>query len=186
MIKLVRALQCHLLVVYHLGYVTANSLTLPVIYLSKAAQYGAVQDPMYLRYFETGDFNRVGYLDENGLHAALTAAGVPALDPETVEMMIMMFDTDNNHRIDFTEFTVLMNYVNSMRSNYMQTAASSMLLVWERDGEGVAWLHTMSTRSNFLSDPGGVVGTRDASMLMSNTHGAFMNEYVIYCALYFK
>lgn len=113
------------------------------------AQYGAFQDPMYLRYFETGDFNRVGYLDENGLQAALAAAGVPALDPETVEMMIMMFDTDNNRRIDFPEFVVLMNYVNSMKSSYTRTATSN---------------------------PGGVVGTRDASMLMSNTHGAFMSN----------
>jgi len=112
-----------------------------------ASQYCA-QDPMYASFFAAGDFSRSGYLDEAGLQAALTAAGETSLDSETIEMMILMFDTDNNRRIDYNEFSALMGYLNSMKNNYAATAAAN----------------------------GGVVGTRDASMLLNNTHGAFVNN----------
>jgi len=106
------------------------------------------QDPNYARFFEAGDFTRTGLLDSAGLQAALVAAGEPSFDPETIELMIMMFDVDHNQRIDYNEFTALMNYVNSMKYNYSAAAAAN----------------------------GGYVGSRDASMIMSNTHGNFMND----------
>lgn len=112
-----------------------------------ASQYGGQQNPMYANFFAAGDFTRTGYLDQAGLRAALAAAGEPPFDDETLEMMIMMFDTDNNRRIDFNEFTVLMGYVKSMEHTYASAAATT-----------------------------GGVGSRDASMLMANTHGDFMNN----------
>lgn len=114
-----------------------------------ATQYRSFgQDPMYAQCFAAGDFTRTGFLDEAGLQAALAAAGETSLDPETIEMMIMMFDADNNHRIDYNEFSTLMGYLNSMKGNYATAAANS----------------------------GGAVGSRDISAIMNNTAGGYMNN----------
>jgi len=59
----------------------------------------------------------------------------------------MMFDVDGNSRIDFNEFNTLMNYVNSMKSNYINTAAAN-------GGAGVT--------------------TRDIDSMLNNSHSAFM------------
>jgi len=104
---------------------------------------------MYQQFFSAGDFSRTGFLDQNGLQAALIAAGENEIDQETVPLMIQMFDVDGNGRIDFSEFNTLMNYVNSMKTSYIQNAAST-------GGAGIT--------------------TRDISSMMNGTHGQFMNE----------
>jgi len=104
---------------------------------------------LYKQFFNAGDYSYSGHLDQNGLQTALLAAGETEIDPETVGLMIMMFDVDGNGRIDFNEFNSLMNYVNNAKASYVSSAAAN----------------------------GGVgVTTRDLNNMLNNTHGQFMNE----------
>ncbi|KAH8815043.1 calcium binding modulator protein-like protein [Xylogone sp. PMI_703] len=73
-------------------------------------------DPVLLPLFRAVDKDRTGQLSERELGAALVNGDWSAFDPQTVRMMIRMFDTDRSGTIGFEEFCGLWGFLAAWRS----------------------------------------------------------------------
>jgi len=82
--------------------------------------YGSqTEDELFVlrEWFRSVDQDNSGEIDAEELGAALNAAG-DSFDKGTVNLMIKIFDFDKNGTIEFTEFTKLFKYINTMRSSF--------------------------------------------------------------------
>ncbi|OTA64688.1 EF-hand [Hypoxylon sp. EC38] len=82
---------------------------------SPSPQEGAA-DPTLLPLFRAVDKNGTGQLSEKELSAALVNGDWTAFDPQTVRMMIRMFDSDRSGTIGFEEFCGLWSFLASWRA----------------------------------------------------------------------
>ncbi|KAI1806460.1 EF-hand [Daldinia bambusicola] len=73
-------------------------------------------DPTLLPLFKAVDKNNTGQLSERELSAALVNGDWTAFDPQTVRMMIRMFDSDRSGTIGFEEFCGLWSFLASWRA----------------------------------------------------------------------
>ncbi|KAI0417454.1 EF-hand [Xylaria grammica] len=73
-------------------------------------------DPSLLPLFRAVDKNGTGQLSEHELSAALVNGDWTAFDPQTVRMMIRMFDSDRSGTIGFNEFCGLWSFLASWRT----------------------------------------------------------------------
>ncbi|KAI9904930.1 hypothetical protein N3K66_001459 [Trichothecium roseum] len=73
-------------------------------------------DPTLLPLFRAVDKNGTGQLSEMELSAALVNGDWTAFDPQTVRMMIRMFDSDRSGSIGFDEFCGLWSFLASWRT----------------------------------------------------------------------
>lgn len=73
-------------------------------------------DPTLLPLFRAVDKNGSGQLTEKELSAALVNGDWTAFDPQTVRMMIRMFDADRSGNIGFEEFCGLWSFLASWRT----------------------------------------------------------------------
>ncbi|KAI1177603.1 EF-hand [Nemania sp. FL0916] len=73
-------------------------------------------DPSLLPLFRAVDKDSTGQLSERELSAALVNGDWTAFDPQTVRMMIRMFDTDRSGTIGFDEFCGLWSFLASWRT----------------------------------------------------------------------
>ncbi|KAL2256832.1 hypothetical protein VTK26DRAFT_1049 [Humicola hyalothermophila] len=73
-------------------------------------------DPTLLPLFRAVDKNGTGQLSERELSAALVNGDWTSFDPQTVRMMIRMFDSDRSGTIGFEEFCGLWSFLASWRS----------------------------------------------------------------------
>ncbi|KAK4144679.1 uncharacterized protein C8A04DRAFT_36444 [Dichotomopilus funicola] len=73
-------------------------------------------DPTLLPLFRAVDKDGTGQLSERELSAALVNGDWTAFDPQTVRMMIRMFDSDRSGTIGFEEFCGLWSFLASWRS----------------------------------------------------------------------
>jgi len=69
------------------------------------------------QFFEAGDFTRTGSLDVSGLQTAMNAAG-EQIDFETAQALMQTADQDGNGRVDFEEFTDLLDSVREVKASY--------------------------------------------------------------------
>ncbi|KAL1879146.1 hypothetical protein VTK73DRAFT_7265 [Phialemonium thermophilum] len=76
----------------------------------------SVADPTLLPLFRAVDKDGTGQLSEKELSAALVNGDWTAFDPQTVRMMIRMFDSDRSGTIGFDEFCGLWSFLASWRS----------------------------------------------------------------------
>jgi len=72
---------------------------------------GEVTDAFLQQVFQKVDTDRSGSISSNELQSALSNGTWSPFNPETVRMMIGMFDRDNSSTIDFQEFRALWRYV---------------------------------------------------------------------------
>jgi len=77
---------------------------------------GSGADPTLLPLFRAVDKDGTGQLSEKELSAALVNGDWTAFDPQTVRMMIRMFDTDRSGTIGFDEFCGLWSFLASWRT----------------------------------------------------------------------
>ncbi|KAK4162071.1 hypothetical protein QBC43DRAFT_322267 [Cladorrhinum sp. PSN259] len=82
---------------------------------SPAPRDGAA-DPTLLPLFRAVDKDGTGQLSEKELSAALVNGDWTAFDPQTVRMMIRMFDSDRSGTIGFEEFCGLWSFLASWRT----------------------------------------------------------------------
>ncbi|KAI2640653.1 EF-hand [Hypomontagnella submonticulosa] len=82
---------------------------------SPGPQDGAA-DPTLLPLFRAVDKDGTGQLSEKELSAALVNGDWTAFDPQTVRMMIRMFDSDRSGTIGFEEFCGLWSFLASWRA----------------------------------------------------------------------
>ncbi|KAI0404366.1 EF-hand [Xylaria palmicola] len=82
---------------------------------SPVPQDGGV-DPGLLPLFRAVDKDGTGQLSERELSAALVNGDWTAFDPQTVRMMIRMFDSDRSGTIGFDEFCGLWSFLASWRT----------------------------------------------------------------------
>ncbi|KAI2629607.1 EF-hand [Hypoxylon sp. NC1633] len=82
---------------------------------SPGPQEGAA-DPTLLPLFRAVDKDGTGQLSERELSAALVNGDWTAFDPQTVRMMIRMFDSDRSGTIGFEEFCGLWSFLASWRA----------------------------------------------------------------------
>jgi Ca2+-binding EF-hand superfamily protein len=68
--------------------------------------------------FDQWDLSRSGHIDAQELEQAMRQQGETDITPETVQMMIEMFDKDKSGTIDFTEFDELYAYIQEMKSAF--------------------------------------------------------------------
>ncbi|KAI1768351.1 hypothetical protein GGR53DRAFT_479010 [Hypoxylon sp. FL1150] len=73
-------------------------------------------DPTLLPLFRAVDKDGTGQLSEKELSAALVNGDWTAFDPQTVRMMIRMFDSDRSGTIGFEEFCGLWSFLASWRA----------------------------------------------------------------------
>ncbi|KAH8166320.1 hypothetical protein CIB48_g1888 [Xylaria polymorpha] len=73
-------------------------------------------DPSLLPLFRAVDKDGTGQLSERELSAALVNGDWTAFDPQTVRMMIRMFDSDRSGTIGFDEFCGLWSFLASWRT----------------------------------------------------------------------
>ncbi|KAI1383337.1 EF-hand [Hypoxylon trugodes] len=73
-------------------------------------------DPTLLPLFRAVDKDGTGQLSEKELSAALVNGDWTAFDPQTVRMMIRMFDSDRSGTIGFDEFCGLWSFLASWRA----------------------------------------------------------------------
>ncbi|KAM7194346.1 hypothetical protein V8F33_007335 [Rhypophila sp. PSN 637] len=73
-------------------------------------------DPTLLPLFRAVDKDGTGQLSEKELSAALVNGDWTAFDPQTVRMMIRMFDSDRSGTIGFEEFCGLWSFLASWRT----------------------------------------------------------------------
>ncbi|KAI1382323.1 hypothetical protein F4677DRAFT_401647 [Hypoxylon crocopeplum] len=73
-------------------------------------------DPTLLPLFRAVDKDGTGQLSERELSAALVNGDWTAFDPQTVRMMIRMFDSDRSGTIGFEEFCGLWSFLASWRA----------------------------------------------------------------------
>ncbi|KAL6869820.1 hypothetical protein ACO1O0_001151 [Amphichorda felina] len=83
---------------------------------SPAAPDGSGSDPTLLPLFRAVDKDRTGQLSEKELSKALVNGDWTAFDPQTVRMMIRMFDSDRSGTIGFSEFCGLWSFLASWRT----------------------------------------------------------------------
>jgi len=81
------------------------------------------QEPRLKQVFNQWDFNKSGQIDANELQSAMQDLG-ESVTPDTVQMMIEMFDKDKSGTIDFTEFEQLYAYVEDMKSAFQSAGAT--------------------------------------------------------------
>ncbi|KAG9257958.1 uncharacterized protein F5Z01DRAFT_670615 [Emericellopsis atlantica] len=77
---------------------------------------GSASDPTLLPLFRAVDKDGTGQLSEKELSAALVNGDWTSFDPQTVRMMIRMFDTDRSGTIGFDEFCGLWSFLASWRT----------------------------------------------------------------------
>ncbi|KAK0656082.1 hypothetical protein B0T16DRAFT_27875 [Cercophora newfieldiana] len=77
-------------------------------------------DPTLLPLFRAVDKDGTGQLSERELSAALVNGDWTAFDPQTVRMMIRMFDSDRSGTIGFEEFCGLWSFLASWRTLFDQ------------------------------------------------------------------
>jgi len=68
--------------------------------------------------FDQWDLDRSGHIDAQELENAMKQLGESDITPDTVQLMIQMFDRDQSGRIDFTEFSELYSYIQEMKSAF--------------------------------------------------------------------
>ncbi|KAH6682265.1 peflin [Plectosphaerella plurivora] len=73
-------------------------------------------DPTLLPLFRAVDKDGTGQLSERELSAALVNGDWTAFDPQTIRMMIRMFDSDRSGTIGFSEFCGLWSFLASWRT----------------------------------------------------------------------
>ncbi|KAI0483079.1 EF-hand [Xylariaceae sp. FL0804] len=83
---------------------------------SPAPQEGGNADPTLLPLFRAVDKDGKGQLGQRELSAALVNGDWTAFDPQTVRMMIRMFDSDRSGTIGFDEFCGLWSFLASWRT----------------------------------------------------------------------
>ncbi|SPN97191.1 related to programmed cell death protein (calcium-binding protein) [Cephalotrichum gorgonifer] len=83
---------------------------------SPDAASGGASDPKLLPLFRAVDKDGTGHLSEAELSAALVNGDWSAFDPQTVRMMIRMFDSDRSGTIGFEEFCGLWSFLASWRT----------------------------------------------------------------------
>jgi len=90
-------------------------------------QYASYADPNQLRqYFDSVDTDRSGDISVYELEAALEAAGED-FDDQEVEMMMAMFDVDQNGKLNFAEFVELKGFLGQIKNVFSQ---------YDQDGDG--------------------------------------------------
>ncbi|CAF3396898.1 unnamed protein product [Rotaria socialis] len=72
---------------------------------------GETSDAFLQQVFRKVDADGSGAISSNELQSALSNGTWSPFNPETVRMMIGMFDKDNSSTIDFNEFKLLWNYI---------------------------------------------------------------------------
>ncbi|EDO45947.1 predicted protein [Nematostella vectensis] len=76
-------------------------------------------DPNYLSgIFQRVDKDRSGSISSNELQQALSNGTWTPFNPETVRLMIGMFDRDNNGTINFQEFSSLWKYITDWQTTF--------------------------------------------------------------------
>eukprot|EP01114_Cavostelium_apophysatum_P016965 TRINITY_DN4932_c0_g1_i2.p1 TRINITY_DN4932_c0_g1~~TRINITY_DN4932_c0_g1_i2.p1 ORF type:complete len:229 (-),score=44.80 TRINITY_DN4932_c0_g1_i2:89-775(-) len=80
-------------------------------------QQYASQNSQLRNWFDSVDQDRSGFVDANELRRAL-AAGGEDFSSATVDLMISMFDRDNNQNINFDEFSALFGFINQTRDAF--------------------------------------------------------------------
>jgi len=86
------------------------------------------QDPNFLwGVFQRVDSNRSGDISVHELGQALKNGTWQAFNPETIRLMIGMFDRDNSGTINFQEFSSLWKYVTDWQNTFRS---------YDRDGSG--------------------------------------------------
>ncbi|XP_074656343.1 programmed cell death protein 6-like [Tubulanus polymorphus] len=75
-------------------------------------------DPQVYQWFMTIDSNRSGHLSANELQQALTNANYSHFNPETIRLMIGMFDKNQSGQIDLNEFQALWNYIQQWKATF--------------------------------------------------------------------
>ncbi|KAI1428264.1 EF-hand [Xylaria sp. FL1777] len=83
---------------------------------SSPAPQDSGADPTLLPLFRAVDKDGTGQLSERELSAALVNGDWTAFDPQTVRMMIRMFDSDRSGTIGFDEFCGLWSFLASWRT----------------------------------------------------------------------
>ncbi|KAI9784106.1 MAG: hypothetical protein M1839_002610 [Geoglossum umbratile] len=73
-------------------------------------------DPALFPLFKSVDKDGTGQLTEKELRAALVNGDYTSFDPQTVRMMIRMFDTDRSGTIGFDEFCGLWGFLSAWRN----------------------------------------------------------------------
>ncbi|KAK4131918.1 EF-hand [Trichocladium antarcticum] len=105
-------------------------------------------DPTLLPLFRAVDKDGTGQLSERELSAALVNGDWTSFDPQTVRMMIRMFDTDRSGSIGFEEFCGLWSFLASWRSlfNRFDTDRSGNICLDEFSNALVAFRYRLSDR----------------------------------------
>jgi len=105
-------------------------------------------DAFLQQVFRKVDTDKSGAISSNELQAALSNGTWSPFNPETVRMMIGMFDRDGSSTIDFQEFRALWKYVSDWEKCFRR---------FDLDGNGSIDKHELKTAlSSFgyrLSDP---------------------------------
>ncbi|CAF1230790.1 unnamed protein product [Adineta ricciae] len=86
--------------------------------------------------FQKVDTDRSGSISSNELQAALSNGTWSPFNPETIRMMIGMFDRDESSTIDFQEFRLLWKYVSDWEKCFKQ---------FDLDGSGAIDKHELKT-----------------------------------------
>ncbi|CAF0896944.1 unnamed protein product [Rotaria sp. Silwood1] len=86
--------------------------------------------------FQRVDTDRSGSISSNELQAALSNGTWSPFNPETVRMMIGMFDRDGSSTIDFEEFRDLWRYVSDWERCFRK---------YDLDGSGTIDKHELKT-----------------------------------------
>ncbi|KAK4659799.1 hypothetical protein QC762_113600 [Podospora pseudocomata] len=112
---------------------------------SPAPRDGAA-DPTLLPLFRAVDKDGTGQLSEKELSAALVNGDWTAFDPQTVRMMIRMFDSDRSGTIGFEEFCGLWSFLASWRTLFdrFDTDRSGNISLEEFKGALVAFRYRLS------------------------------------------
>ncbi|KAL2154055.1 hypothetical protein VTH82DRAFT_2731 [Thermothelomyces myriococcoides] len=107
-----------------------------------------VADPTLLPLFRAVDKDGTGQLSERELSAALVNGDWTAFDPQTVRMMIRMFDSDRSGTIGYEEFCGLWSFLCSWRSLFdrFDTDRSGNISLDEFSRALVAFRYRLSDR----------------------------------------
>jgi len=93
-------------------------------------------DAFLLQVFRKVDSDNSGSISSNELQAALSNGTWSPFNPETVRMMIGMFDRDGSSTIDFQEFRALWKYVSDWEKCFRR---------FDLDGSGTIDQHELKT-----------------------------------------
>lgn len=93
-------------------------------------------DAFLQQVFRKVDADSSGSISSNELQAALSNGTWSPFNPETVRMMIGMFDQDGSSTIDFTEFRALWHYVSEWEKCFRR---------FDLDGSGAIDKHELKT-----------------------------------------